>query len=440
MRLARMPADVQVALPDDPRLLTPYVLTEQRDWFEDEIRFVRSMVTPGMSVIDVGASFGTYALTMARLVGPTGRVCAFEPTARTAEYLRTGVDANGLGSVVSVEDAALSDEEGLVPFHIHSNSELNGLGASAGAFGRAMVKTTSLDSLARKHDWTSASFVKIDAEGAERAILEGATRFLREAQPLVMFEVRHGAVLDLDILDTVGKLGLETYRLVPGINALVPFSRASTLDAFQLNIFACSSDRAEELRARGLLVKAGERVEEPGFDPGGRADKQLLAVEAYRCAVDPSCGVQRRSFAVTVALHAARQAALERPCLHRFMTLARIAREAGERAEACRAVVAAADRLDDAIPDGEPFLSPTPLFDGLVPRLAEPGGRLAALLEAHEKLSSYSSYFVGPSAIPRLERFAQLGLPEPEMARRLELLRGDRSREACFHRETTISP
>lgn len=48
----------QVCVPNDVRLMTPYVLQEQHDWFEDEIKFLRGTLRPGQYVVDCGANYG----------------------------------------------------------------------------------------------------------------------------------------------------------------------------------------------------------------------------------------------------------------------------------------------------------------------------------------------------------------------------------------------
>jgi hypothetical protein len=68
----------RIVVPDSLDLITCYVLREQQDWFEDEIKFLRKLLWPGQQVIDIGADLGVYALSMARTVGPTGPVWTFE--------------------------------------------------------------------------------------------------------------------------------------------------------------------------------------------------------------------------------------------------------------------------------------------------------------------------------------------------------------------------
>jgi len=65
---------VRIVVPDSLDLITPYVLLEQQDWFEDEIKFVRRLLKPGQKVIDIGSNYVVSALSMAQTVGPPGCV------------------------------------------------------------------------------------------------------------------------------------------------------------------------------------------------------------------------------------------------------------------------------------------------------------------------------------------------------------------------------
>lgn len=99
---------VRIVVPDSLHLITPYVLTEQRDWFEDEIRFLRRLLQPGQRTIDIGANYGVYTLTMARTVGASGCVWAFEPASSTAALLADGIAANAFAQVVLDRSAVSS--------------------------------------------------------------------------------------------------------------------------------------------------------------------------------------------------------------------------------------------------------------------------------------------------------------------------------------------
>src|SRR5438552_10655854 len=115
-----------MVVPDSINLITPYVLCEQQDWFEDEIAFLRCALQPGHKAVDVGANYGVYTLSIAKAVGPTGAVWAFEPASSTAAYLAQGIAANRFSHVV-LECSAISAECGTAQLSINVNSELNAL-------------------------------------------------------------------------------------------------------------------------------------------------------------------------------------------------------------------------------------------------------------------------------------------------------------------------
>ena len=108
---APMRGPLRVVVPDTLGQITPYVLAEQHDWFEDEIDFVRAALVRGDRAVDIGANHGVYALAIAQRVGFTGRVWAFEPGGAVAERLRASLQINGLPQA-EVVAAAVSDHEG----------------------------------------------------------------------------------------------------------------------------------------------------------------------------------------------------------------------------------------------------------------------------------------------------------------------------------------
>src|SRR5258708_36382313 len=109
---------VRIVVPDALDLITPYVLREQQDFFEDELPFVRQLLQPGQNVIDIGANYGVYTLPMAQKGGAGGPVWAFEPAASTAQYLARGIAENGLGHV-NLEQKAKARASGSAQLAIH---------------------------------------------------------------------------------------------------------------------------------------------------------------------------------------------------------------------------------------------------------------------------------------------------------------------------------
>lgn len=254
---------VRIVVPDSLNLITPYVLLEQQDWFEDEIKFVRRLLRPGQKVIDIGANYGVYTLSMAKAVGPTGRVWAFEPAASTAKLLAEGIAANGFGQVV-LERSALSSACGTAQLSLNENSELNALVQGQPLTGASeTVPLTTLDDSLKTHGWRDVDFLKIDAEGEESRILKGGERFFAELSPLVQYEIKDGVRVHLELVQAFEALGYASYRLIPGLDLIAPFEPHSTPDGFLLNLFCCKPDRAARLAAEGLLVDPAGHTPSP---------------------------------------------------------------------------------------------------------------------------------------------------------------------------------
>ena len=153
---------------------------------EPEFDHMARYVSAGDWVIDVGANVGTYTLALGRLVGPTGRVISFEPITETAEVLSAAVRWSGLRNVTILNAAASS---GSAEVGLSLTNAATGLPdyftATINADGDKKVLTVAIDSLQLSH---RVAFVKIDAEGHERAVLEGMTRLLERDRPILIVE------------------------------------------------------------------------------------------------------------------------------------------------------------------------------------------------------------------------------------------------------------
>jgi FkbM family methyltransferase len=453
---------ISVVVPDSLELITTYVLREQGDWFEDEIRFVRSLLEPGQKAVDVGANYGLFALSMAQVVGRTGRIWAFEPASSTAALLSESLSMNGFSHVV-LDQRALSDHAGTAQLSLNDNSELNELvrnGAAASA--SETVALISLDDAMQEHGWSDIDFVKIDAEGEEAAIIRGGRNFLRTQSPLIQYEVKAGSAIHLELVQAFADIGYASYRLVPGLGALVPFDVREAVDGFLLNLFCCKPDRAAKLAAAGRLVLADDSL---AMAHGQRLDRLLqggVAASAYgwqkklvplpygkllastwqqtvaqghsievekalvlhAMARDEALPIAERALALRTSFEKLAAACDTQPGFLRLVSLARVAREFGARMVAVRA-------LDNAfqlavkhqqVNPGEPFLASSERFDSLDPRDAIGNWVIGSILEELERNASFSSFYTGQAARQRLEMIRTLGFGSPEMARRLALV------------------
>ncbi len=154
---------------------------------------IERIVQPGWICADVGAHVGAITQLLAKLVGSTGVVVAFEAHPENAQVLRETTRINGWESRVRVENLAVSDGScdhlWLCPGRWRSSAEWNIVGHDVE--GRKTepelkVAATSLD--AYFPPGSRLNFVKMDVEGAEALVLAGMKRLLRQTRPVVLIE------------------------------------------------------------------------------------------------------------------------------------------------------------------------------------------------------------------------------------------------------------
>lgn len=452
----------QIVVPDSLELITPYVLIEQQDWFEDEIKFVRRLLQPGQRVVDIGANYGVYTLSMARSVGPTGKVWAFEPASSTAGLLAQSIETNGFAHVV-LEQSALSSTCGSAQLSLNNHSELNSLTRDPSPTSATQtVPLVTLDECMVRYGWQNIDFIKIDAEGEESNILEGGKRFFTELSPLVQYEIKAGADLQMALVQSFAELGYDSYRLVPGLDILIPFRCDSQPDAYLLNLFCCKQDRAGLLSDQQRLLRVSTESLDTGVSPLPHASDSPAESENYAWRNDLArlpYGAQLSSnWASTMSANgsAPLEAALssysrsrnirlalrerfealkdsftrfrdlcERDPSHlRLASLARVAADYGTRSLAVEALSRLTNDIyaSKQVDVSEPFLVPGKRFDLVSPGDAVGNWCLAAILEEYERLAAFSSFYMGKSSLPRLEAIHSLGFGSDEMKRRLLLL------------------
>lgn len=141
-------------------------------WFEPtETRLIHRLVKPGDTVVDVGANIGYYTLQLARLVGPAGRVFAFEPEPRNFDLLRRNIWENGYNNVTLVHAAVLARQETRRLYLNHENRGDHRLQATVGRED-IEVEGLSLDEFFSTFSGR-VDFVKIDVQGAEGEVFDG---------------------------------------------------------------------------------------------------------------------------------------------------------------------------------------------------------------------------------------------------------------------------
>jgi FkbM family methyltransferase len=431
---------VTLAVPASLQSVTTYVLLEQERWFEKEMDFLRHWLRPGMTVIDIGANHGVYSLPMARLVGPTGQVFAYEPGSETRALLKRSRELNGAVNL-TISSFALSDGERDGRLVLGGSSELNALGDSGPG---ESVHITSLDSEYAARAWPSPDFIKIDAEGEEERIVSGGHNVLARHSPLVMFEIKAGEKVNEHLRTLFPSIGYRLFRQLGGAPVLVPDDARQPIDGYELNLFAAKPDRVNALSQQGLLVDAIPAWV-PGEDDRRNADlfwrsqkfaplidmsganaapvdadyrDSVAAYAAWRAADRP---VATRCAALAFALRGLTAACVRARTAGRLSMLVRVAWEWGARGQSVAVLQHLLKTLQTGqIQFGEPFWPASARFDGIAPGRQPATWFVGAAAEQFERTFGFSSTFVGAS--PVLAWLCSQPFAPTEMERRRVLL------------------
>lgn len=162
------------------------------DEYEPEVlATLRSLLRPGMTFCDVGANMGVITLLAARLVGPTGRVFAFEPMPDNARVVRENVALNGFQNVTLIE-AGIAEHNGEAQLHLSKYGGSHSLTRSPGGSLEVAitVRTIRLDSVP---GLDRLDVLKSDTEGTELAVL----RSLGALKPAYVILEANGGLFEI---------------------------------------------------------------------------------------------------------------------------------------------------------------------------------------------------------------------------------------------------
>lgn len=163
---------------------------------EPELGILHWFVRDGDSVIDVGANIGIYTAPLSRLVGPDGIVHSFEPVPRTFELLSYNVRGLQITNV-KLFNLGLSDCDRCATLEIPRYASggcnlyrayVSQDGSRKGARNVVRAQVKKLDDVLA-HEERQIAFIKIDVEGHEREVLEGARNVIIRSMPVIQVEI-----------------------------------------------------------------------------------------------------------------------------------------------------------------------------------------------------------------------------------------------------------
>jgi len=154
------------------------------EYSEAEADMFRHFLKPGMTAVEVGANIGAHTLALAGIVGPQGRVLAFEPQRIVFQMLCANLAVNGIEHV-DAHWAAVGSAPGRITVPRLAGTQRTNFGGLAVGGGQGdEVSLLTLDSL----ELPACDFLKIDVEGMERDVILGTRQTIRRLRPTISVE------------------------------------------------------------------------------------------------------------------------------------------------------------------------------------------------------------------------------------------------------------
>lgn len=159
-------------------------------------RVIRAVVEKDDVCMDIGANFGWYTTLLQKLSGSGGAVHAFEPVPDIFRTLKKNVDLVSDNSNIIINNVALGDKSGTIEMHLfaglpNGHSSLSTMGRSD--YTKVAGQIIMLDSYLSDHDIKQVDFMKVDVEGAELMLLNGAKKLFEQTiPPIWMIEMALG--------------------------------------------------------------------------------------------------------------------------------------------------------------------------------------------------------------------------------------------------------
>ena len=194
------------------------------------------LLRPGMTVYDIGANVGFHALSAARRIGPDAKVICFEPLSENAKQIDYNAASNNFTNI-QVITTALGSAEGEAAFWTSKQptwGKLTSVGTKPDKFAKEVkVKICRLDTVVDDLKLPSPELIKMDVEGAEMDVLEGARQTLERYHPTLLIEA-HGT-----------NAAIENFLLAIGYRVGVLGKNEPVADAYwNAHIFAVAAEPA----------------------------------------------------------------------------------------------------------------------------------------------------------------------------------------------------
>lgn len=209
-----------------------------------EYAVLKSLLSDGATFVDVGANFGTFSLLASRIVGPVGKVIAVEPQLRLAGLIEESLLLSEVQNC-TLEQVACGSTAGERTLFIPADDS-GRAGFFEGFSGRPghsshNVHVTTLDALMHEHGVSGQVMIKIDVEGSETDVLNGAEATITSLHPSILLEINPWSAeaaghAPKQIIDRLSSYGYSSFSTAESYPQLLN-SRDLRLDR-QINLVA----------------------------------------------------------------------------------------------------------------------------------------------------------------------------------------------------------
>jgi len=221
---------------------------------KETVNLFRQIIKPGMTIVDVGAHVGYFTRLYSSLVGPNGKVYAFEASPQNFAILKR--NTKNLTNV-TLYKLAVSDKTGWINFdETENNTGCHSLIPSKNRPGKTMIQSISLDEMLKNGQLQNIDLIKMDIEGAEPIAFEGMKNVIDNNPNIGLIiefcpdNLLEGSISAKDFITRLHNSALRTYAITEdGLKEITPEANTKGnyfLKKHYVNIY-CTKEPMEEL-------------------------------------------------------------------------------------------------------------------------------------------------------------------------------------------------
>jgi FkbM family methyltransferase len=165
------------------------------DYEKEIVQLIEKYIDPKKDVLDVGANIGLHTVLFSKLINSDKKVLAFEPTPNALKYLRKNLELNHCDSRVMLYDGIATNNSGVFELNVIEGMEeysaigqINHPNAKDKKSIAIKVSGNTVDALVKQHN-LNPGFIKIDTEGAEYFVFQGAKETICKFKPVIISEL-----------------------------------------------------------------------------------------------------------------------------------------------------------------------------------------------------------------------------------------------------------